>query len=56
MVAGGGSDFGISGLSAERVLKKRGVGAGELVWLSSHAGLAGGIFGTLWRKGEVLHH
>ena len=49
----GGSDFGTGGLSTERVLKKRGVGAGKLVWLSGQTGLADGIFGTLWRKGRA---
>lgn len=48
----GGSDFGTGGLSTERVLKKRCVGAGKLGWLSSQTGLADGIFGTLWRKGR----
>lgn len=46
----GGSDFRTGGLSAKRVLKKRGTGAGEPVWLSGRAGLARGVSRTLRRK------
>lgn len=48
---GGSGSGGTGWLSAEGILQKRGVGAGEPVRRSGRAGLALGILGTLRRKG-----